>query len=609
MEIFENVMKEIVANRNHSWIAELMIRNKNRKNSTALLYRGKKISYGELFSNVYLYAKALKAVGIKKGQEIPMCVDNTPEFVYLVAAINMIGARANIFGSEFDCDYINEILNDTDGDYLFVSDKEFHSIYDNLKNTNKTIVPIPIDYSLQSNPYEDLTKHFFSLDLYQYEKEKKSLSNLMELDDFLEKSNNYLDDIVDEGTLEDIFTVTYSSGSTNSSRPKAIIHANKSYIVMGRYHDSSVSGIPSMVGKTVLAHIPTHSNTNLMSSISDTLMQGGVVALEPIYDKDYYIYSLIINKPNLAVATRSFWLNTMKKTMSDYSLKNVKLPFLYVPTAVGEPLAANEEKALNRWLRKMRAGISFIPSPSSFITMSVAGGDCEHGGIFLVLFRALQSKKLNHLTNPDPHGMGAYSMVDIAVLDNQGNHCKPGDYGLLVATSPCDMVGYKNNPIETEKFFVEDNNGKKYGNLNCYGYLDKQNNVYMKGRVSDNNLPLQPFQIADVILKDTKRILSCEVIPLDVDGEIVFVAHVEPQINAKADIREMLLGAEIRCRKAFGDEICKRLFFRLRSNLEAFPLTGCGKRNLLALKAEGFDEKCIIPSQFYNKKKNKELTL
>lgn len=186
-------------------------------------------------------------------------------------------------------------------------------------------------------------------------------------------ANKYKYDIVDDGKLDDKFTITYSSGSTNSSRPKAIVHANRSYITMGRYHDSEVSGIPSMVGKTVLAHIPTHSNTNLMSSISDTLMQGGIVALEPIYDKDYFIYSLLINKPNLAVATRSFWLHTMKQSMNNTNFKNVKLPFLYVPTAVGEPLAANEEKALNKWLRKMRAGIDFVPSPSSFITMSVAG--------------------------------------------------------------------------------------------------------------------------------------------------------------------------------------------------------------------------------------------
>lgn len=200
----------------------------------------------------------------------------------------------------------------------------------------------------------------------------------------------------------------------------------------------------------------------------------------------------------------------------------------------------------------------------------------------------------------EPCGMGTYSMVDVAALDESGAHCKPGQLGKLVATSPCDMVEYKNNPDETDKFYVTDNRGKKYGNLNCYGYLDKKGNVYMKGRISDLSLPIQPFQIADVILKDTKRIMSCEVVPLVIDGENIFVAHIEPQFNTKVNVKEMLLGAEVRCKKAFGDEMCNSIFFRYRSNDESFPLTGCGKRNNLELKAEGYSEKCIKPSMVYD---------
>lgn len=608
MKNSKDVINEIITRRNHSWVTELKIRNKHRMNSTALLYRGRKISYKDLFKNIDLYARALKAYGVEKGQEIPVCVDNTPEFVYLVAALNLIGAKANIFGSEFDQSYIDEIINDTDGELLFVSDKEFSSLYLNLQKTTKKIVPVPIEFSLDENPYKEITEQFFKLDEEEYNAEVSSLKNVLSLEDFLSNAINYTGKIEEEVQLNDPFTITYSSGSTNSARPKGIVHANRSYICMGRYHDSSVSGIPSMVGKTVLAHIPTHSNTNLMSSISDTLMQGGVVALEPIYNKDFFIYSLEINKPNLAIATRSFWLHTMKQTLSDKIFRNLKLPFLYVPTVVGEPLAASEEKALNKWLKKMRAGISFIPSPSSFIKMSVAGGDCEHGGIFLVLFRALQSKKPNHIMKQDPHGMGTYSMVDVAALKEDGKHCKPGEYGLLVATSPCDMLEYNNNPSETEKFFVKDEYGRAYGNLNCYGYLDKQNNIYMKGRVSEKNLPIQPFFIADEILKDTKRILSCEVVPVEDDGKVLFVAHIEPQFNVKVNIEEMMLGAEIRCRKAFGDEICDNLFFRYRSNDESFPLTGCGKRSSLALKEEGLSNLCYIPSQRM-KKEVKRLTL
>ena len=60
---------------------------------------------------------------------------------------------------------------------------------------------------------------------------------------------------------------------------------------------------------TIQAQIPTHSNTDIIASISDSLMQGSRLALEPIYDKDFFIDSLLINRPNYVVATRSFWLD------------------------------------------------------------------------------------------------------------------------------------------------------------------------------------------------------------------------------------------------------------------------------------------------------------
>ena len=66
---------------------------------------------------------------------------------------------------------------------------------------------------------------------------------------------------------------------------------------------------------TVQAHIPTHSNTEIISGISSALMQGSKIALEPIYDKEFFIDTLAINKPTYCLATRSFWVDTMKKIL------------------------------------------------------------------------------------------------------------------------------------------------------------------------------------------------------------------------------------------------------------------------------------------------------
>lgn len=71
---------------------------------------------------------------VLKGDEIPICMANTPEFIYLLGGISLIGAKANIFGEGFDKDYITEIINGCNSDILFATDDKYSVIDDSVKN-------------------------------------------------------------------------------------------------------------------------------------------------------------------------------------------------------------------------------------------------------------------------------------------------------------------------------------------------------------------------------------------------------------------------------------------------------------------------------------------
>lgn len=114
----------------------------------------------------------------------------------------------------------------------------------------------------------------------------------------------------------------------------------------------------------------------------------------------------------------------------------------------------------------------------------------------------------------------------------------------------------------------------------------------MKGRIPAEKEMIPPFMIADTILKDTKNILSCEVI--EDEATNYYVAHVEFQ-PGKSNFEDILMSAKERCIRDFGEEFASRIVYRLHSFDEAFELTGCGKRNNQALKKEGVTEKCVIP--------------
>ena len=75
-----------------------LIYSKNQKNlrKTAINYYGTNITYGLLFEKINLYASVLENEGIKKGEIVTVCMINSPETIYLLFALNKIGAVANM---------------------------------------------------------------------------------------------------------------------------------------------------------------------------------------------------------------------------------------------------------------------------------------------------------------------------------------------------------------------------------------------------------------------------------------------------------------------------------------------------------------------------------
>ena len=586
-----HILEDLQQNHNHTWYEELYLRNRNWLDDTALFYRGSNISYGTMFDTMQRYAKALRAYGLQEGDEIPVCMANIPELVYLLGAVSIIGAKINIFGADFESDYITEIIDGCTSDLIFVLDNAYSVIQEAVKASHiKKVVMCSLADSLPEggNPYAEYDKIHGTIQ-NSCNQHIAGNSNIITFADFIAFGRDQDSAPVSKSGLDTEFLITYTSGSTNTNRPKAIVHTTRSLITIGRCHDPEVQKTTSLKDFTMQAHIPTHSNTDIIASISDALMQGSRLALEPVYDKDFFIYTLLINKPSYIVATRSFWIDTAKKILFDHKFADIKLGSVLIAFAVGEPMEINEERFINRALHKAKAGTEKIPLPLSIVSIGAAGGDCEHGGIFYNIFRQIQNAKPANLFHHQEQGLMPFAMVDTAVLDHTGNYCKPYVLGRLVANSPCNMKCYKNNPEATDAFFIKDATGKTWGDCRVYGYIDAQGGVHMKGRIPDAPGEVPLFKIAETVLSDRKNILSCEVVEVDKS----YVVHVEFIPGREQKQKTVLEKAYNRCNKAFGQAVTARIYWRIRSNEESFPLTGCGKRSAKALAQEGISSKCF----------------
>ena len=587
---------DIKNNYDISWYQYLKDRNLKNMNDVALFYRGTKITFQEMFDRADELIKSMAKIGLHIGDEIGVCVTNSPELVYIILAANKLGIKVNCFGAQFNKKYLSNIIDGISNKIIFISDDNYESLRSILLDKKiDNVVLTSLADSLPKNPKE-CDEYEPELDKYYHIDNKcnyyKSVDNRIKLlSEFIDYGKDVNIEIKDFGKLETDFLVTYTSGSTKIGFPKQIIHKNRSLITMGRFHDPELSGNPRIPGLRGLAHIHPESNTDIITCISDNLMQGWSVALEPEYDKDKALDYIILNKPNYLNITTSFMLEVAKKYLIDKKFHENgigrKLPFLLAAFTVGEGTQIGEEKFINRFLREARAGsgISIKGVKLPFTTLSVGGGDCEHGGIYYTLWHALQQKMYYPILGKSGLGMIPVPYVVVTCLkqleDGTYIECDYNEKGIIVANSYTNLSGYKDNKEATEKLIITDNLGRNWVSCNTYGYIDKVGAVHVKGRIPDEQTTFcYNFDIDDIVIKDTKNILSC--ITVDVDNYKVLNIQFQPL--AKVNYEKILESIYKRLEKIFTLELIDKLYVRIIPSRDSYPLTASGKRSVRFLE-------------------------
>lgn len=620
----QKALKKLSREHNHSWYEEIKSRYSDSMDNVMTFYRGCEKTGREIFEEADMLANTLSLRGLVKGDEIIACMSNTPEVLVLLLAASKCGVIVNFIGAGFDKDFVKEIIS-KNSKKLFIGTDDLYGEIEGIVNSAgfKDTVLVSLTDSLKDgkDSYEEYDNDFYQF-VNKVPEFKKNNSNIIDFKSFKLLGKNHHARFYNVG-INDILTITYTSGSTKLGWPKAIKHRNKAYIAIGRFHDSDLSGMPPMRNMRGLAHIPTHSNTNIASCISDTLMQKCTVAFEPIYDPKFFARSLVINEVGYADATRSFWIEAINQFKTDPKLIGKKLPYAVNYVAVGEDICKNEIKYIDKGLKELEAGSNAkqVPKFLKPITLSVGGGNCEHGGLFFTLFKSLREKLSISKELRNEYGLTPFQLADIAVLHEDGSECEYGEIGNLVANSDCTMVGYKNDNEATKAFYKTDTDNREWGNCNVWAYIAKNGNVVMKGR-KDSKIELSTgkvipnFLISDTILESNEDILSCEVVTVKDDkcGDIA-VAHImfNPSFDKNHQIlRKSLIDIDNLCREKFSEELYEKLVYRTHYFEDSFKLTKSGKRNIRALEQEGLyysfkpdtdetidEHKLLIPAELY----------
>ncbi len=590
----EEFTQKLAANYNCGWARGIykVTDEKGRWDKTAIICRDIKVTYRQMFDRAFQYARSLKALGFGKRSLIPLCVGHCPETIYTLLGASLIGAGVTPFGKHFDPEYIVERLSRMGSTVLIVTDDKYEALKSILPGTGiSRVVMFSIkDSYVQENALRrELEEGFYDginrVPIYQAENDR-----IIDVSEFLKLGEDYCkaQGFEEEpGSLEDIFSITYSSGTTNSHRPKPIVHQVKTYLGTGYIRTLETPDLNkfSKTGEIrSLVHIPLYSNTSLLASISDALFLGSTLCLEHIYDERFFPRSLLLNKPNQVIATTSHWISGMRTWMSEPIYQSADLRDLMSAFTAGEPASLGEERFINRCFKHFHAAADF-PAFKFINALGMGGGDCENCGLWRLPHKATfeKLKRLRHFTKKGVEkGYETYTVVDWAILDRTGKHCGPNEHGLLVIDSPFTMLEYDGMPEATADTRVRDADGREWTSCRIWAYYDEFGEVFLKGRYSaDDGLPL--YVIDDEILKDADNVMSCKTVALD-DGTLV--AHIALQSECTADVKAFLSDLEKRLSRAIPADVLGRLVYKIRPEQYSYPLTGSGKRDGGALKEE-----------------------
>ena len=608
-----DAIDEVYSNEKCSWYDGQYSRNKDKLDEIGVFYRGNSITKREIFKRSRDIAKGMYANGLRKGDSFAACVSNIPDLITTLLATSYIGAKINIFDSSFNKDYVKKIVNSCDANFIFASDDQYgeiESVLDDTKVEKKVLLSLA-DHLPSEFPryYKDVPS-----ELYKFEnkalKYKEKDNNVILLDDFIDEGRYYRSiDIKDENpSIYDVFTITYSSGTSRPDMPKAIPHNVLSYLTMMRFHDEDMMGLPKsaklndIVG---LAHIPPISDTNVKSVISDTLGQGSIVACEPIYGPDTFLYSLIMNRPNFCDATLSCWIEFAKQVNLNKDYKDIDLSFLVLPLSVGGPLEVNERNFIDKAFKKTNAGSEVLKKwklPLRHTYLGEGGGRTESGGVVYTILQGLSEMIYKFKLKKGRYGMVPTLATDIAVIDKNGNECGVNKIGELCADSPCTMSDnkYYFDEDNNDDYFLEDNYGRIMPRFGVYAYRNELGNIIMKGRMGNEfeigNEKVPEFLINDIVLTDRRRVLSSET--LNNEGVPVVDLELNPMViknrNKEEEVANVLVDAQKKCNELLPEELSSKVVFRVRNDEYKYPQSHCGKRDTIKMMNEGLTN-CVKP--------------
>ncbi|MBQ0018867.1 MAG: AMP-binding protein [Clostridiales bacterium] len=490
---------------------------KKYPNNTALTFMGKNISYKQMVEQIDICAKSLRVLGIRENDKITIAMPNCPQAIYMLYAINEVGAIANMVHPLSAEREIENYLNMSGSVMVVTLDQFYHkieAIRANTKIQNVIIArvkdalskPIKVGYMLTEG--RKIAKIPSSAPVFQWP-------------EFMKLGKHCAYNYKVKRKPNDVAAILYSGGTTGTT--KGIELSNLNFNALS---EQVIAANPMFrPGDKMLAAMPLFHGFGLGVCLHTMLSQGGRCILVPRFTPKSYAKLITKYRCNFIAGVPTLYEALLRLP----SMEGKDLSCLKGVFSGGDSLSIELKKKFDKFLY-------------------------DHGAVIQVRegYGTTECVTASCLTPPQMYKEGS---IGIPFPDTYYKIVEPGtdkelpynEEGEILLSGPTVMIDYMDMPEETAATLRTHEDGMTWIYTGDLGKMDEEGFIYFSGRakrmIISSGYNIYPAQIENIFDAHEKVHMSCAIgVPDSYKMQRVKV-FVMPAAGVKADdkLKEELL--------------------------------------------------------------------
>lgn len=479
-------------------------------------FMGKSTTYAKMIRKIEQCAKALKTIGIRKGDCVTIAMPNCPQAIYVFYAVNLIGGIASMVHPLSSEKEIEFYLNESRSVTIVTLDQFYGKIEAIRKNTGIVNVILARIKDELSKP---LRAGYMLTEGYKIARIPKD-APVISWKDFMKLSGccfyNYK---VDRGD-NDPAVILYSGGTTGTT--KGIVLTNRNFNALA---EQVIATNPMFVpGDRMLAAMPIFHGFGLGVCIHTMLAKGGRCVLVPRFTAKSYSKLITRYKCNFMAGVPTLYEALLRlPNMTHADLSHLKGVF-----SGGDSLSIELKKKFD----------DFLSSHNSSIRIREGYGTTEC--VTASCLTPVELSKEGSIGIPFPD---TYYKI---VKPDTDEELPYGEEGEILISGPTVMAGYYNRPEETARALRVHADGMTWLYTGDLGIMDDQGFIYFKGRIKrmiiTSGYNVYPAQLENIIDAHEKVQMSCVIGVPDqykmqkVKAFVMLKPGIEPSVALKEEL-------------------------------------------------------------------------